>query len=295
MTKPLNKWRCVRTLVPVAVVSLLLAVTNTRGERSEIKTNEAHRINESVLRIFGNANRPNAGDLTFSYGRRKSFKGAAADRTVLISQQAVYSIVDELKKQIALPFKIQVIFKDCGGPDSYYDEDSHEIVICHELIAAYSDLFSRTLTATTAQDEAAKNTVVSVFLHEVGHALIDGWNLSITGREEDAADQFSTLMLLNDMPNGEQVALAGARSYKLLADLENGEEKDYSDPHSMDEQRYFDTICLVYGHKPKQHEYLIKNGTLSAERAYGCEKTFARVNKSWQTLLAPHFIRTQAP
>jgi hypothetical protein len=214
---------------------------------------------------------------------------------VQISEQAVYLSVAELKKQIALRSEIQVVFRECGGPDSYYDEHSHEIVMCYELIEAYSELFSQTLKARTASDEAVKDAVVSIFLHEVAHALVDRWDLPITGREEDAADQFSTLMLINDMPNGERVVLESARSYKILAELEKDEEKDYSDPHSLDEQRFFNTICLVYGHRPKEHEYLIRNGSLPLERAFECEKDYARLNKSWQTLLAPHLVRLNAP
>lgn len=76
---------------------------------------------------------------------------------------------------------------------------------------------------------------VSIFLREVAHALIDGWELPITGREEDAADQFSTLLLINGMHDGEQMALNTARSFKLLADLEKGQNKVYLDAHSLDE------------------------------------------------------------
>jgi hypothetical protein len=226
--------------------------------------------------------------MKFDYERRKGFRGSASKRSVLVSERAVYTTVEELKKRIALPFEIQVVFQSCGDPDSYYDEDSHEIIICYELIDAYHYLFSRTLKGRTAQNEAVKGATVSMFLHEVAHALIDGWDLPITGREEDAADQFSTLLLINDMPDGDEMALDGARSFKLLAGLEKGQEKDYSDPHSLDEQRFFETICLVYGHRPDQHEYLIRNGTLTSERAYDCEEDYARLNKSWQRLLAPH-------
>jgi hypothetical protein len=292
MTKPISKWRWIRTVVPVAVVFFLLTLTNTRGDRSEIKTKEAHRINESVLRVLGNANRPgNVADLTFRYGERKHFRGSAAARTVLISQQAVYRIVEELKKQIALPFAIQVVFKDCGGPDSYYNEETHQIIVCHELIDAYYEVSSPTLKTRTARDAAAKGAVVSMFLHEVAHALIDGWELPIAGREEDAADQFSTLMLINGLPDGEQMALDGARSFKSLAVLEKDLEKDYSDPHSLDEQRFYNTICLVYGHRPERYEYLVRNGSIPVERAFECEEGYARVNKSWQTLLAPHLVQ----
>jgi hypothetical protein len=210
---------------------------------------------------------------------------------VLISQQAVYRIVGELEKQFALPFEIEVVFRDCGGPDSYYDEGSHEIVICYELIDAYSQLFSPKVKERTTRDEAAKGAVVSMFLHEVAHALIDRWHLSITGREEDAADQFSTLMLINGLPDGEEMALDSAQSFKLLAFLEKGTERDYSDPHSLDEQRFYNTICLVYGHRPERYEYLIRNGSLPTERAVQCVQDYERLNRSWQTLLAPYLVR----
>ena len=292
MTKPVGKFILIRTPVLAALVFFLLAATNTGGDRSESVSREAHRIDESALKGLTNPKLPtNLVDLKFSYGKRKSFRGSAADRTVLISQQAVYRIAGELKKRIAFPFEIQVVFEECGNPDSYYDEGSHEIIICYELIDAYSALFSRTLIATKARDNAAKGAVVSMFLHEVAHALIDGWDLSIAGREEDAADQFSTLMLINGLPGGEEMALDSARSFQSLAVLEKGLEQDYSDPHSLDEQRFYSTICLVYGHRPGRYEYLIRNGSLPAERAFQCEEDYERVNKSWQTLLAPYLVR----
>jgi Zn-dependent peptidase ImmA (M78 family) len=35
-----------------------------------------------------------------------------------------------------------------------------------------------------------------VFLHELGHALLDVLQIPILGREEDASDQLATYMLL---------------------------------------------------------------------------------------------------
>ena len=288
----MNKWTIIRTLVLTGVVSFLLIATNTGGDRRETETEKAYRISgRSTASIINAELQKNLVDLKFSYGKRRSFRGSAADRTVLISQQSVYRIVGELQKQFALPFEIEVVFRDCGGPDSYYDEGSHEIVLCYELIDAYSELFSRSFKGRTARDDAAKGAVVSMFLHEVAHALIDRWHLSITGREEDAADQFSTLMLINGLPDGEEMALHSARSFKLLAVLEKGLERDYSDSHSLDEQRFYNTICLVYGHRPERYEYLIRNGSLPTERAIECVEDYARLNRSWQTLLAPYLVR----
>src|SRR6266404_9461791 len=292
MTKSINKWILIRLFVLTVIVFCLLAENNREGgdrNRSEIESKEAHHMNQGALNSEANGTLPNnPAVLKLRYKERKSFRGSAAKLAVLVSQRAVYGIVGELKKQITLPFDIQVVFEECGDPDSYYDEDTHEITICYELIDAYYYLFSRTLKTRTARNDAAKGAIVSMFLHEVAHALIDGWDLPFTGREEDAADQFSTLLLINGMPDGDQMALNGARSFKLLAQLEKGQEKDYSDPHSLDEQRFFGMICLVYGHRPDQYEYLIRNGTLQTDRAFECEGDYARVSKSWQKLLAPH-------
>jgi hypothetical protein len=118
---------------------------------------------------------------------------------------------------------------------------------------------------------------------------------SISSLATLAGRVFATLWLINGIPDGERIALTSARSFKLLADLEKGEEKDYSDPHSPDGQRFYDTICLLYGHRPDKYEYLIKNGTLPRERAFECEEDYSRLHKSWQTLLAPHLVsRTDA-
>src|SRR6185369_5536729 len=153
----MNKWIITRMLVLTVVISFLLVATNTGGDRRETDTEKGYRISgRSTASIINAELQKNLVDLKFSYGKRRSFRGSAADRTVLISQQSVYRIVGELQKQFALPFEIEVVFRDCGGPDSYYDEGSHEIVLCYELIDAYSELFSRSFKGGTARDEAAK-------------------------------------------------------------------------------------------------------------------------------------------
>jgi hypothetical protein len=84
------------------------------------------------------------------------------------------------------------------------------------------------------------------------------------------------------------MALNTARSFRLLSYLERDQEKVYSGAHSLDQQRFFNTNCLIYGHRPEQYEYLIRGGALPADRAFECEEDYARINRSWQTLLAPH-------
>jgi len=41
------------------------------------------------------------------------------------------------------------------------------------------------------------------------------------------------------------MALNGAVSFKLYADLDKGQKKIFWDEHSLDEQRFYDTLCLA--------------------------------------------------
>jgi hypothetical protein len=121
----------------------------------------------------------------------------------------------------------------------------------------------------------------------LGHGLVDAWKIPITGREEDAVDQLSTLVLIEATQDGEQMALDGALTFKLYADLAKG-EKIYWDEHSLDEQRFFDNICLVYGHDEEKYSYLVTNGTLPEERSVYCGEDYDKLSHAWRQLLAPY-------
>lgn len=297
MTKPISRGILIGAFVLTSVVLSFVAEPNIGVEktiRAERESGKAHRpSNVATSREASTTRLSKSAEMKPSYKARKGFPGASPPQTAFVSQQAVSKIVTELKARIALPFDIAVEFENCGGPDSFYDEDERKILICYELIDAYYDLFSPSVKASAARDEATKDAIVAMFLHEVAHALISGWRLPITGREEDAADQFSTLWLLNSITDGDQMALNAARSFKLLAELEKDQEKDYSDSHSLDEQRFFNIVCLVYGREPERYEYLIRSDVLPGRRAYECEQDYARLNKSWLTLLAPHLISNE--
>lgn len=233
------------------------------------------------------------GDLKLHYEPRKARKKSDDAHRVGRNEQAIAAVIADLNNKVALPFDIFVAWSDCDEADAYYDPETHEIVICHQLIDEYYDLFARKVKDQTKLDEAVRGASAATFFHELGHALIDAWKLPITGKEEDAADQLSTVVLINRTGDGERMALDGALSFKLYADLDQGEKKIYWDEHSLDEQRFYDTICMLYGHNPQKYEYLIKDGTLPQERAANCQPDYERIDRSWKTLLAPYIKPTQ--
>jgi hypothetical protein len=209
-------------------------------------------------------------------------------RTGADNEHAIESIVEELNTQFSLPYDIYICFKDCQSPDAYYDDETSQVVLCYQLIDDYYDLFSRKVRNKAKLNEAVKGAMAATFLHELGHALMDALHLPTTGKEEDAADQLSTLILVNNIEGGEEMALDAARSFKLYADQERGEEKLYWDEHSLDEQRFYDTVCMVYGYNPDKYDYLVMNGTLPRMRANRCPEDYDKIRSSWKKLLGPY-------
>ena len=235
-----------------------------------------------------------SGDLRLRYQPRKKSAAATESHAVGSNPQTIEKLIADLNQRVKLPFDIYVVFVDCELPDAFYEPETRQITLCYQLIDEFYDLFGKKLKDKTKLDDAVKAATVATFFHELGHGLVDAWKIPITGREEDAVDQLSTLVLIEATEGGEQMALEGALTFKLYADTEKG-EKIYWDEHSLDEQRFFDTICLVYGHDEKKYSYLVKNGTLPEERAAVCFDDYARVNRSWRQLLAPYLKFSEQP
>ena len=192
-----------------------------------------------------------------------------------------------LNKAFSLPHDILIGFDGCDEPNAFYDPEKREITVCYELVSGIYDSFRGTHKDEAALDEAVSNATTFVFFHELGHALVHAYDLPITGREEDAVDQLSVLLLADGTEEGEQMVLDAALSFSRQADGEL-DELAFADEHSLDQQRYYNIICLLYGQDERKFASLVEDGTLPGERAEGCRDEFARVDKAWDVLLAPY-------
>lgn len=144
-----------------------------------------------------------------------------------------------------------------------------------------------------SQDPAARDfvdsNVLATFYHELGHALVDILQLPVLGREEDAADTLSAL-LINDIWEEEAAAnmvyhTAGAfLAYAAEAEA-GGYPLPYWGEHSLDMQRYYNLICLFYGANPDEREEMAIELELPENRAQRCPDEFALAAESWGVML----------
>lgn len=228
------------------------------------------------------------GNFKLRYQARRNMRPGGESPAVLSNKQTLEELIGRLNERVALPWDMTVSFEDCDSPNAYYEHETRQLTMCYQLMDEYYNLFSQKIKDQKKLDEAVRGAVAATFFHELGHGLIDAWQLPITGKEEDAVDQLSTIVLIEKAKEGEQLALNGAVSFKLYADQDKYLKKIYWDEHSLDEQRFYDTICLIYGHDPEKYDYLVKDGTLPEERAVLCREDYPKISKSWKQLLSPY-------
>src|SRR5690606_22691533 len=162
-------------------------------------------------------------------------------------------IVDALNQVLKLPADLPVVYAECGVANAFYVPSERTIVICYDLVAQVYNAFLNAGYDPGTSTNATFNTTLFVVFHELGHALVDFYDLPITGREEDAVDDFSTVLLVAADMGG--AALDAAVYWAISA--ETPDTTSFADEHSLDQQRFFNIMCTVYGSNPNQYAVFV--------------------------------------
>ncbi|MCX8508649.1 MAG: DUF4344 domain-containing metallopeptidase [Rhodobacteraceae bacterium] len=146
---------------------------------------------------------------------------------------------------------------------------------------------------TEAEAGQIESYVISVLFHELGHAIIDLDDLPVLGREEDAADNLSAL-LVNDVYDEPSVLEITKDVSGILQTFAANSEIDsslYADTHSLDLQRYYNLVCLIYGADPDNRADFAKALKLPDDRAESCAEEYDLANGSWGAFLGDLYDR----
>jgi hypothetical protein len=147
------------------------------------------------------------------------------------------------------------------------------------------------LAKIRATTEFTAGNMLFVLLHEMAHGLISDLGLPVLGREEDAADAFATVKMLEMKTEFTHRTLVNAaKSWMISArrSRENGETDIYYDVHGLDFQRAYNIICLMVGSDPDQFEDLAKEVNLPEDRQGTCMGDYSNASWSWDRALKPY-------
>ena len=200
-----------------------------------------------------------------------------------------------------LPHDVEIVIEECNVVNAFYDPATKQIIMCYEFMdSVFSDFSSYWQSEGTEMTDDELSTqnldvVDFVFYHELGHALVDIYQLPITGLEENVVDQFASyfMLLTGDIDDYEGI-FAQDIMYNVgtwyFIQSERDYEHVYWDVHNLDIQRFYNISCYAYGQNPQYNQDLITEGWLPVERAENCEYEFAVLEDSWNRILSPYYI-----
>jgi hypothetical protein len=216
------------------------------------------------------------------------------------AHQPIYETVKERKvlerfqrffAMLRLPRLVTIRFAGCDGSvNATYESESASITFCYENLDYIRQLALRTTTPEGfAPDDVVRSAIITIFLHEMAHAVFDLLNIPVLGREEDAADQVATYVLLKlQRDDARSIILAVLSGLELIAKDEQPTREHYADVHSLTAQRLFNVMCMAYGSDQESFSGLVDKGHLPKERAEGCWAEYDQVAHAVSTLIRPH-------
>lgn len=222
--------------------------------------------------------------VTASYLDAKSAEDKQARELIKPISKQMLALFDE-----ALPMQqaLTVIYGGEEGP--LFDPETSQILIPYQFISDVYDRFHHDNYQETdvSPEQATSDALMHTLAHEYGHAYIYANQVIVLGKEEDAVDTLATLLLLNSFENGADIALSAADLFALEdEDIKALDDDSFWDEHSLDAQRYFSTLCLIYGSDPERYADLISKSQFEVQRDRYCEEEYLRQTENWDRLKA---------
>lgn len=229
---------------------------------------------------------------TISVSYAPGINDASDELASILRDAAVFEdLAGGISETIHLPADMLVEFRNCETANAFYDPKSQQIVMCYELMG----MLAQNAAATGKNDEEVGQDMmfasIFFFYHEMGHALVHQLDLPITGKEEDAVDDMAALLLLEnneDGSGGVMIASVVQQFGELATKMEDMDSLPFWGQHSLDAQRMYHLICMIYGSNTEAYAGLVGDDVLPKERADACPHEYKQRARNWQRLMENH-------
>jgi hypothetical protein len=140
-------------------------------------------------------------------------------------------------------------------------------------------------------ESAVSDAFFHTVLHELGHLLIDMYDMPIVGREEDAVDALATALMIKSFTNGASRVEHIAQLYGHEREqIKNLRKWDFMGEHSLNIQRHYQMMCHVYGSDPEHYQKLKSRIGFTDDRARICIDEYQQISRGWSQLLQPYLL-----
>lgn len=207
----------------------------------------------------------------------------------LESSGTIESAVEFINDYFILPESLVFFIGGEDGP--LYDSAENRITVPYYFVDEVTERFTDAGYEDTGVSvrDATLDSLMHTLFHEFAHAIIFMYDLPVLGKEEDAADGLASVLLIEFFEDGQDIVFSAADLFDLESSDRNIlEEEDFWDEHSLDAQRYYNTLCHIYGSDPATYSFILKEEYFSKERAELCIEEYNLLATSWVKLLEPH-------
>jgi hypothetical protein len=208
-----------------------------------------------------------------------------------VKKRRVLEGLREIAAGMRLPRSLTLRFSACRGEaDAWYEPTNRTVTVCYEYVRDVEERVpGGMIPAGGTRHDVVFGLIAQAFLHETGHALYDLLDVPVLGREEDAADQFAALVLLELPPaQARHVVDSITRLFRSLSAEEPMETVVLADDHSLALQRLYSLLCLAYGSDRRTFGYLVASGALPRPRADRCGAEYDLAMYSLRKLFRHH-------
>lgn len=209
-------------------------------------------------------------------------------KAAIESSPGIGEVVTMINELFLLKKPIPIIFGGSDGP--LFDSGSNEIIIPYSFVDEIRMRFKKDNYQETGVsiEAATMDALMHTLFHEIGHALVNMFSIPVLGRHEDAVDALATILLIEFFEGGQEIVISAADLFDLESrDTEEFEEEDSWDEHSLDVQRYYITLCHVYGSAPDRYKHLPGDLNFSNDKADQCIDDYQILVDDWLRLLEP--------
>lgn len=132
------------------------------------------------------------------------------------------------------------------------------------------------------------NNAIFILFHEAGHMLVSELGLPVLGREEDAVDALSSVLLLGAEDEELNTTIQDAADGWFLLDeaKEDGpQEDDFMGTHGLDRQRAYAIVCMMTGANGAFFKEFADSLEFPEARRQECVFEYQKARDSWMSLL----------
>jgi hypothetical protein len=213
-------------------------------------------------------------------------------KKVIESSDSLDILLNTLNNEFKFKKKITIEIGENKGP--LYDSETNKILIPYRFYQETYDTFKNVDYEKTGLsiEEATIDVLIQTILHELAHALIEIHKLTIVGNEENVADSFAAVILIEFFENGEEILFSSSDIFKIYSDNHKLTQKDFMGEHPLDIQRFYDSLCYIYGSAPLKYKNLLEDLDYSEERKLLCKEDYIKNVNNWFILLQKYFNKS---